>query len=345
MFESFKLGNGTLSGLDEMRVRGCAYGEFAEKGFSGASLKNIAGMAEVTEKQLLNAFGSKEELLTELIEEIIDRASQIETNSSLQMLACIVDSIIHEIEIGSRKAGFIEMLFTDRTIPKDVVDKCEDCLAHTRIYDRFERDRLKGLIKCDDTGASLIMFFKSVYNIVKGYVTAGIKPPSTDWLMGLLYKKTDEPKTASEALIKKQNSVITTFASDFDSILFADLDTGKMEVYQANGPSDRWIAEMAAKGYDEYRKGFADIFLYPEDVEWFLTETESSNILKRFDEDPVLYIDHRVISRGRPFFYQTIIALDPYSAHDNKILIGGHKIAADMRPRPTDSEIGNVYFG
>lgn len=345
MFESFKLGNGTLSGLDEMRVRGCAYGEFSEKGFSGASLKNIASQAEVSEKQLLNAFGSKEELLSELIEEIIDRTELVETNSSLELLAGIVDSIVHEIEIDSRKAGFIQMLFTDRTIPSDVVEKCEDCLAHTKLYAQFERDRLKGLIKCEDSKNALITFFKSVYNIAKGYVTAGIKPPSTEWLMGLLYKKTEEPKSASEALIRKQNSVITTFASDFDSILFVDLDTGKMEVYQANGPIDRWIVEMAAKGYDEYRKGFADIFLYPEDAEWFLTETEASNILKRFDEDPVLYIDHRVISRGRPFFYQTIIALDPYSAHDNKILIGGHKIAADMRPRPTDSEIGNVYFG
>ena len=345
MFDSFKLGNGTLSGLDEMRVRGCAYGEFSEKGFSGASLKNIASQAGVSEKQLLNAFGSKEELLSELIEEIIDRTELVETNSSLELLAGIVDSIVHEIEIGSRKAGFIQMLFTDRTIPGDVVEKCEDCLVHTKIYGQFERDRLKGLIKCEDSKNALITFFKSVYNIAKGYVTAGIKPPSTEWLMGLLYKKTEEPKSTSEALIRKQNSIITTFASDFDSILFADLDTGKMEVYQANGPSDRWIVEMAAKGYDEYRKGFADIFLYPEDAEWFLTETEASNILKRFDDDPVLYIDHRVISRGRPFFYQTVIALDPYSAHDNKILIGGHKIAADMRPRPTDSEIGNVYFG
>ena len=77
MLSKFILGNGTLKGVDEMRVRGCAYGEFAEKGFSGASLKNIASQAEVSEKQLITAFGSKEELLGELVEELIDNASDI----------------------------------------------------------------------------------------------------------------------------------------------------------------------------------------------------------------------------------------------------------------------------
>lgn len=345
MFANFILGNGTLQGVDEARVRGCAYGEFAEKGFSGASLKNIASQAEVSEKQLLAAFGSKEELLGELIEELIENASNKETNSSLEMLAFTVDSLKHEIEIGSRKAGFIEMIFTDRTIPQEVIAKCEDGLKKTKIYDCFERDRVRGIIKCENTQESLITFFQSVFNIVKGYAVAGVKPPETEWLMGLLYGDVSDRKSSSEAIIQKQNSVITAFASDFDSILFADLDTGKMEVYQANGPSDRWIIEMAAKGYDEYRKGFAEIFLFPEDAEWFLTETDTENILRRFDEDPVLYIDHRVISRGRPFFYQTIISLDPYAVHENRILIGGHKIAADLRPRPEEGEVRDVTFG
>ena len=46
LFDNFLLGNGTLQGIDEMRIRGCAYGEFAEKGFLSASLKNIAAKSE-----------------------------------------------------------------------------------------------------------------------------------------------------------------------------------------------------------------------------------------------------------------------------------------------------------
>ena len=328
-----------------MRIRGCAYGEFAEKGFSGASLKNIAIHSEISEKQLIAAFGSKEELLFQLIEELISNASKTETNSSLEMLASIVDSMKFEIENRTKKAGFIEMLFTDRTIPAAIVIKCEDVLKNTKIYECFERDRIRGIIKCDSTKESLLKFFESVFNIVKGYVVSGVRPPETEWLMGLLYQKVDDDKADSEAMLMKQNSIIAAFASDFDSILFADLDTGKMEVYQANGSSDQWIVETAAKGYDAYRKSFAEVFLYPEDADWFLTETATENIMKRFDEDPVLYIDHRVISRGRPYFYQTIISLDPYAVHENRILIGGHKIGADCRPRPSDRDIGNVING
>ena len=345
MFVSFVLGNGTLKGVDEMRVRSCAYGEFSEKGFSGASLKNIASKAETTEKQLIAAFGSKEELLQQLIEELIANASDKETNSSLEMLASIVDSLKYEIETRSKKAGFIEMIFTDRSIPLDVVTECEDCLRKTKIYECFERDRVRGIIKCDNTKTSLLRFFESVFNIVRGYVVAGVRPPETEWLMGLLYREVDDKKTASDALIKKQNSVIATFASDYDCILFADLDTGKLEVYQTGGNADRWIVETAARGYEEFRKGFAENFLYPEDVEWFLKETAPEIILKRFDEDPVLYIDHRVIIRERPYFYQTIISLDPYAVHENRILVGGRKIGVDSRPRPMEGEVGNVFFG
>ena len=88
MFANFILGNGTLQGVDEARVRGCAYGEFAEKGFSGASLKNIASQAEVSEKQLLAAFGSKEELLGELIEELIQTSMLISFLDITMMAIC-----------------------------------------------------------------------------------------------------------------------------------------------------------------------------------------------------------------------------------------------------------------
>ncbi|MBR5762300.1 MAG: TetR family transcriptional regulator [Lachnospiraceae bacterium] len=345
LFDNFLLGNGTLQGIDEMRVRGCAYGEFAEKGFLSASLKNIAAKAEVSEKQLLTAFGSKEELLERLIEELIENATSKETNSSLEMLASIVDSMKHEIELDTRKASFIGMLFYDQTIPADVKQTCVECFENTRAYECFARDCGKGLIKCDDSADSLVNFFQAVFNIVKGYAVAGVEPPATEWLLALLFKKIDDTKDNEDAIIKRQNSVIATFASDFDSILFVDLDTGKMDVYQANGANDQWIMDSAGKGYNEYRKNFAKTFLFPEDAEWFLKETEPQSIMNRFDEDPVLFIDHRVNYKGRTVFYQTIIALDPMYSYGNRILIGGHKIASAKRPRPVDDDFDRAVFG
>ena len=345
LFDNFLLGSGSLQGIDEMRIRGCAYGEFAEKGFMSASLKNIAAKAEVSEKQLLAAFGSKEELLERLIEELIENATEHVTNSPLEMLASIVDSMKHEIERDTRKAAFIGMLFCDQTIPADVKQDCVECFENTRAYECFARDCGKGLINCDDSADSLVRFFMSVFSILKGYAIAEVKPPETEWLLGLLFKKTDDTKEKDESVIKRQNSVIATFASDFDSILFVDLDTGKMDVYQASGASDQWIIESARGGYNEYRRRFAETFLFPEDVDWFLKETEPQSIMNRFDEDPVLFIDHRVNFRGRTVFYQTIIALDPMYSFGNKILIGGHKIAAAKRPRPVDDDFDKAIFG
>ncbi|MCR4679838.1 MAG: TetR family transcriptional regulator [Lachnospiraceae bacterium] len=345
LFDNFLLGSGTLQGIDEMRVRGCAYGEFAEKGFLGASLKNIAAKSEVSEKQLLTAFGSKEELLERLIEELIENATEDNSNSSLQVLAGIVDSMKHEIELKTRKAAFIGMLFYDQTIPADVRQDCVECFENTRAFECFARDCGKGLIKCENSAESLVDFFQAVFNIVKGHTLAGVEPPSTEWLLGLLFKKIDDVKDKEDAIIKRQNSVIATFASDFDSILFVDLDTGKMDVYQANGANDQWIIDSARKGYNEYRKNFAKTFLFPEDAEWFLKETEPQSIMNRFDEDPVLFIDHRVNYKGRTVFYQTIIALDPMYSYGNRILIGGHKVAAAKRPRPVDDDFDREVFG
>ena len=345
LFDNFLLGNGTLQGIDEMRVRGCAYGEFAEKGFLGASLKNIAAKAEVSEKQLVAVFGSKEELLERLIEELIDNATKKETNSSLEMLGSIVDSMKHEIELDTRKAAFMGMLFYDQTIPVDVKKNCIECFENTKVYECFARDCGKGLIDCDESTDSLVKFLQAVFNIVKGYAVAGVDLPSTEWLLGLLFKKTEEPAESEEAVIKRQNSVIATFASDFDSILFVDLDTGKMDVYQASGASDQWIIDSAKRGYDSYRENFAKTFLYPEDAEWFLKETSPRSIMNRFDEDPVLFIDHRVNFRGKTVFYQTIIALDPMYSYGNRILIGGHKVAAARRPKPVDDSFDKAEFG
>ena len=326
-------GNGNLKGMDVGYIEKIATDVFLTKGYSGTSLKDIAKEADVSENQIEKQFGTKEALFTELVIKNTNVDSVVECCTTvLEMFVALVDEIKREVLADDTKTAFLDMIIHSRDIPKDTKEAYLERMKESRLYKYVDSARLHGVIIGSDTMGIIRLFLRSTFSILKTYKEAGIEWPNNSWFLNMLHFDDDEETQNLEELVKKQKSVIAAFASEFQSILFVDLDTDYIEVYQANGDNDSWIVNTATKGYDEFRRRFASRFLFPEDQEWFIKETDSENIMTRLMEDPVLYIDHRIISKGEPYFYQTIIVLDPMYSYGNRVLVGGHRIYKEGRP-------------
>lgn len=325
--------NGNLKGVDVDYIEKIATDVFSTKGYTGTSLKDIAKEANISENQLERLFGTKEEFFTRLVIKHTDVDSITECcGTVLEMFVALVDDIKNEVINDTSRAAFLEMIIHSRENPQLCKDKYIETLKASRFYKAVDNARIHGIIVGTDTMGIIRLFLKSSFSILQSYKMAGLKIPNNSWFLSMLHFDEDESPQTLEDLVKKQNSVIAAFASEFQSILFVDLDSDGIEVYQANGDNDSWIVSTANKGYVEFRRRFAERFLFPEDREWFLNETDSENIKNRLMDDPVLYIDHRIISKGEPYFYQTIIVLDPMYSYGNRVLVGGHRVYKKGRP-------------
>lgn len=146
-------------------------------------------------------------------------------------------------------------------------------------------------------------------------------------------KKEPEPvlTDSRNLMIDDQLMLLRSFSSDYHGILVADMKSGKVSVYQSKGDNAKWICEAVKDGYDEFRKKFADEFIYPNDRETFLDKTSIQSIRAKLEENEVYYLNHKIVKNGVPNYYQTKFVKDHSDPSEDRILIGGHSIDENRR--------------
>lgn len=332
MLNSLGFGNGKDKGADRESIIHASLEIFSSKGYMGTSLESIAKACNTTEKHV-NSLFDKESLFREVIAQTLNLDGVTAYCSSvLEMFASIVDTIKRDVLYNPVKATLVEMLVHSAGIPAEVDQKIVMDISTTKFYKAVDNARLQGIIEGTDASSIIKNFIKSTYSIIEGYKLSGVPMPETEWFVATLLFSRASKKDSLEEIVKKQNSVIETFVADYQSILFVDLDTKEVEVFKTNGDDENAIKAAARKGYGELRRKFAESYLFPEDVDWFMQETDPENIIDKLMEDPVLYIEHRILINSKPYFYQTVISLDPGYNYGNKIIMGGHRIRKNHAP-------------
>lgn len=346
MLNSFGRGNGRENGVNLDAIKAAALETFSERGYSGTTFEEICARCGATNKQITQFFNSKEKLFETVLIENTDIDSVVSYCSSvLEMFAALLEELVAESIEEATLIKFLNMLLRSSSIPRETRELFSARIMGTRFYKAVDAARIQGIITGPDTLGIIKKFVKSSLSIIEGYRLAGAVIPEADWFISTILFDRKQKDDSLEEIVKKQNSIIATFVSDYQSILFVDLDTKTVSVYQTNGDDDVAIKKAASRGYGELRRSFAEEYLYPEDVEWFLKETDPINIIDRLMDDPVLYIEHRIRYNGKPCFYQTVIALDPLYSTGNKIVMGGHRIRKNQVPGvniPSDPEENTV---
>ncbi|MBQ0018123.1 MAG: diguanylate cyclase [Clostridiales bacterium] len=250
--------------------------------------------------------------------------------------------------------GGDEFIIVFNSIPKDVfVNKMENIRAaveRVRIASAFEL-RLTISIGCSyadadrspsfDEADKQLYLAKRIKNRVcigedvtelKNYV---LSSTAIDSDIPSSYEELESKKSKSDFVLPEYDDfehVMKSFVGDYHSILKVDLSTGDIRIYQDKGGDANWTIEASSKGYESYRKDFAAKFLFPEDREWFLTNTNTETLIDRLRKDDVFYLNHRVIKNGVINYYQTKLVRD-LSPGGPWILIGGHSVDKETRDK------------
>lgn len=324
MLNTFLLGNGTQRDNGKSGILFTAYKAFAEDGFSKTNLSDIAEKSDMSLNNLTSLFQNKDALYKELIIDLVDIDKITKgCEDVLEKLVALIEDLEGLICEDYSKARFLEGFLYDSSVPAEIKECVLNKIKKTDFYNSFKKGQTEGKILKGETIDILVMFFKVIFKMMMSFKEAGVSFPDNEWFLNVIFYPEDLKAPENTDATKRMNAIIEAFLGEYNSIIFADLDTGTMDVYQAVGENDNWIGNVAKRGYDEYRENFCDKFIFPEDREWFLKETERKNVISKLEKDPVLYIDHRIVKHGLPVSYQTIIVIDPTASRGNKVIIGG----------------------
>lgn len=300
---------------------------FCEKGYSNTSLKDIAITLGISEKELGKIYKSKEDIYNDVLVYMANfELLLIDCDDVQKMLLAIVDELKNCVVTGNLKAEFISSLITAKDIPQSAKETLRRLVKESKLYDAVGAAQLQGKICKGNTIEVIIRFMMASFELIRGYVEGGIKIPENKWFLDILKYNDDVNVLADKELIKRQASVIAAFVSDFNSILFVDLDDDSVEVYEAQGEEDGWLQAATQRGFEEFKRRLCDKYILPNDRDWFMDKLSNDNIKKHLDEEPVYCINHKVLIRGETVDFQTKIVLDPMYAYGNKILYGGHRV-------------------
>ncbi|MBR6003234.1 MAG: hypothetical protein IK068_00760 [Lachnospiraceae bacterium] len=314
-------------GLDTDVLVSCAGKLFCEKGYTNTSLKDIAIAYGITEKELGKLYKSKEDVYIDVLISMVNlELLLIECDDVQKMLIAVVDELKACVKANNLKADFISALITAKDVPNKAREALRTAIQESKLYDAVGAAQLQGKICKGNTLDVILRFMMASFELIKGYTEGGMKVPESKWFLDIVQYCDDVNVLADKELIKRQASVISAFVSDFNTILFVDLDDDSTEVYQTEGEDDGWVQAAAGRGFEEFKIRLCDKYILPSDRDWFMENISTENIKRHLDEEPVYCINHKVLMHGEPVDYQTKIVLDPMYAYGNKILFGGHRV-------------------
>ncbi|MCQ2567774.1 MAG: diguanylate cyclase [Mogibacterium sp.] len=280
---------------------------------------------------------------------------------ALKAVADSIRSCLRSDDIVIRYGGD-EFVVVLKKIPKDVfVEKMEmirDTVQRVRMVNAPEL-RLSVSIGCscpDDDGIATFDNADKQLYLAKKYKNRICVDEDTTGIRNYVRTATavevsDTNKYGKEAWMVKpvekelhgedMDHVLKAFVGDYNSILRVNLSNGDMKAYQFNGESAKWIYESSRKGYESYRREFAEKFLYPEDREWLIANTDIETLKERRKKEDVFYLDQRIVKNGILTYYQSKFVRD-LSADGPWILIGGHSVDRSTRDRQLSIENDRV---
>ena len=131
----------------------------------------------------------------------------------------------------------------------------------------------------------------------------------------------------------KQHEIIGGLSLDFDCVSYIDVNNGFKETFYRTSPTFyNRIPDWAKKaGFGKRMEVYSEIFVVPEDREKFLAEVNTDNLLSRFDERLVYFVNFRINVDDEIRYYQIKFTANKVGGKIQSIIAGFHDVDDEMK--------------
>lgn len=311
------------------KILDAALKEFTLNGYSSARLSTIAKEADVTNGLITQRWGGKDKLYMELLSSALGFIADIskEERNLNTMISRIIGELRKMVLCEDEKILFLDTALGGHDTPEYCLQRIKGVFETTSLYAELEK-KGGGLISEDKSSFEIFyLFFRMTLGMMLWHKKTGKQMPPDEFFMRY-FLVDDYPggEIGLQNKIRKCESIIENFSSDFINIMRVDCSSGEMEVISANTADASWVRETASHGMEEYVKRFAERYIRKEDYDYFLSAFDVNSILQRLRPGKPVFVDYIISRNGKSLFYETKIVLDSMSAGLPVVLVGTHNV-------------------
>lgn len=125
--------------------------------------------------------------------------------------------------------------------------------------------------------------------------------------------------------------VIEGLSINYESILYADLDTNKLLPYRLSGRTERQFEKkFQILDFAWYTTDYVNTWVHPEDRERVRSNTSPAYIRKKLSQNETYYINYRVLNNGEIQYLQLRIVNVGNNSHISQIVMGYRRIDEEV---------------
>jgi len=186
--------------ISDEKILNAALNEFAEKGYSKASLVNIAINANVSVGLVAQNFGCKELLF----ESVYKRNHQMlnlpykgkKTDDWQERIIDIVSRYEKDLQKPSflNELKFICITLDGKDVPESIGEYFESEFSRSELYTALQKGQKKGSLIKGDVIAIYKVVYKAICNTLCDCKSAGLPFPEKTWFTAMITKKSTRNK-------------------------------------------------------------------------------------------------------------------------------------------------------
>ena len=186
--------------ISDEKILNAALNEFAEKGYSKASLVNIAINANVSVGLIAQNFGCKELLFESVYKRNHQMLNLPYKGKKTDDWQDRINDIVSRYEKDLQKPSFLNELkficiaLDGKDIPESTNEYFESEFSRSELYSALQKGQKKGSLIKGDVTAIYKVVYKTICNTLYDCKSAGLAFPDKTWFTAMITKKSTRIK-------------------------------------------------------------------------------------------------------------------------------------------------------
>ncbi len=310
--------------VTDLKILEAASAEFAEKGFSAATMSGIATRAGVSQGLVSQNFGSKEKLFGLVVGFVDDLLfpEELEEEKLPGALNVIIDKIKNMSMEDPERYAFLLRLARDSEIPQSKQEEAEQKFQKSIIRTAILEAQEIGELPQADAHVLYRIIIRLAVNVVNWYQIMGLELPENAIILKVIHYTPSNVIAKEEKGTNYPNCALI-LNDDYKAVCDIDLKSGNYSLFAKDVSfAEKFGGETEGEDFFKKNEKFLKENVYKEDLRYATTMLGKSNMKDMLSKNPSYSVDFRLLIGGKDFWFRVKVARGKDWPQSGKVVMG-----------------------